>query len=200
MSDPMMRLQKLVKCLNVYLAATAECGFGLFAAKPFARGATVIADEDGDYYEGAMTLAEALARGHQLSEQLFQVGEDAFLLPNGNLDDLVNHSCNPNTGLRLTRMGYRMIALTDIAPGDELTYDYSTYIGETPERLVCACGAANCRGTIGPFRELPAEQRRRYLACDVVGEFAVPVEDKAIEHGSASMVDSKRHMASLSTA
>ena len=38
MSDPMMRLQKLVKCLNVYLAVTAECGYGLFAAKPFARG------------------------------------------------------------------------------------------------------------------------------------------------------------------
>lgn len=200
MSDPMMRLQKLVKCLNVYLAATADCGFGLFAAKPFARGATVIADEDGDYYEGTMTLAEALARGHQLSEQLFQVGEDAFLLPNGNLDDLVNHSCNPSTGLRLTQMGYRMIALRDIAPGDEITYDYSTYIGETPERLSCACGAAGCRGTIGPFRELPAELRRHYLACDVVGQFAVPVEDKPIERVPASMAGENRHMASLSTA
>ena len=51
-------------------------------------------------------------------------------------------------------MGYRMIALSDIARGDELTYDYSTYIGETPERLICACGSANCRGTIGPFRDL----------------------------------------------
>lgn len=200
MSDPMMQLQKLVKCLNVYIDATANCGFGLFAAKPFARGATVIADEDGDYYDRTMTLAEALARGHQLSEQLFQVGEDAFLLPNGNLDDLVNHSCDPSTGLRLTPLGYQMIALTDIAPGDELTYDYSTYIGDTPERLVCACGAATCRGTIGPFRELPAEQRRRYLAFDVVGQFAVPIEDKPIETVPASMVDANRQMAFLSTA
>ena len=200
MSDPMMRLQKLVKCLNVYLAATPDCGFGLFAATPFARGATVIADEDGDYYEGTMTLAEALDRGHRLSEQLFQVDEDAFLLPNGNLDDLVNHSCSPNTGLRLTPLGYRMIALTDIAPGDELTYDYSTYIGETPERLSCACGAANCRGTIGPFRELPAELRRRYLASDVVGRFAVPVEDRPIERVPGSMTGENRHTASLSTA
>ncbi len=200
MSDPMMRLQKLVKCLNVYLAVTAECGYGLFAAKPFARGATVIADEDGDYYDGTMTLAEALARGHELSEQLFQVGEDAFLLPNGNLDDLVNHSCNPNTGLRLTPLGYRMIALSDIASGDELTYDYSTYIGKTPECLICACGAANCRGTIGPFRDLPPELRRRYLASDVVGRFAVPVEDRPIERVPASMAKENRHMASLSTA
>ena len=112
----------------------------------------------------------------------------------------MNHSCNPNTGLRLTPMGYRMIALTDIAPGDELTYDYSTYIGATPERLNCACGAANCRGMIGPFRELPAELRRRYLAYDVVGQFAVPVEDKPIERVPASTAGENRHTASLSTA
>ncbi len=185
MSDPMLRLQKLVKCLNVYLDVTAACGFGLFAAKSFARGTTIIVDEDGDYYDNVMTLAEALGQGHQLSEQLFQVGEDAFLLPNGNLDDVVNHSCSPNTGLQLTPMGYRMIALTDIAPGDELTYDYSTYIGETPERLKCACGAPSCRGEIGPFRDLPPELRRRYLASDVVGQFAVPSEDKQSEHAAA---------------
>jgi hypothetical protein len=196
----MMRLQKLVKCLNVYLAATPECGFGLFAAKPFAQGAIVIADEDGDYYEGAMTLAEALARGYRLSEQLFQIGKDAFLLPNGNLDDFVNHSCDPSTGLRLTAMGYRMIALRDIAPGDELTYDYSTYIGETPERLICACGTAACRGTVGPFGELPAALRRRYLAHDVVGRFAVPAEDRPIERVPARTAAQDTLLPALSTA
>ncbi len=170
----MLRLRKLTKCLDLYISATASCGYGLFAARPFARGSTVVADEDGDYYEGVMTLAEALARGHDLSRDLFQIGDDAFLLPNGNIDDFVNHSCHPNTGLRLTPLGYRMIALVDIAAGDELTYDYSTYIGDTPERLACACGAAGCRGTIGPFRSLPPALQRHYLALDVVGRFALP--------------------------
>jgi uncharacterized protein len=179
MSDLMVRLQKLTKCLNVYLDATDQRGYGLFAAKPFARGSTLIVDEDGDYYTGVMTLVEALRRGHDLSQDLFQIGHDAFLLPNGNLDDFVNHSCRPTTGLRLTPLGYRMIALVDIAPGDELTYDYSTYIGDTPERLACACGAAECRGIIGPFHELPRDRRRAYLAQGVVGRFAVPPEDLA---------------------
>jgi hypothetical protein len=172
MSDVMLRLRKLTKCLNVYIGTTEACGYGLFAARPFAQGSTVIVDEDGDYYEGAMTLVEALRRGHDLTHDLFQIGPDSFLLPNGNIDDFVNHSCRPTTGLRLTPMGYRMVALVDIAPGDELTYDYSTYIGDTPERLACACGTTACRGTVGPFRELPPALRRYYLAHDVVGAFA----------------------------
>ncbi len=178
MRDPMVQLFKLSKCLNVYLDATADRGYGLFAAKPVARGSTLIVDEDGDYYDGVMTLVEALSRGHDLSQDLFQVDHDAFLLPNGNIDDFINHSCRPNTGLRLTPLGYRMVALADIAAGDELTYDYSTYIGDTPERLVCACGAADCRGVIGPFRDLPRERRLYYLANDVVGRFAVPEADR----------------------
>ena len=177
MSDLMVRLQKLTKCLNVYLDTTDQRGYGLFAAKTFAKGSTLIVDEDGDYYQGVMTLVEALRQGHDLSQDLFQIGDDAFLLPNGNLDDFVNHSCRPTTGLRLTPLGYRMIALVDIAPGDELTYDYSTYIGDTPERLACACGAPGCRGMIGPFHALPPELRRAYLAQGVVGRFAVPHED-----------------------
>lgn len=172
MSDVMVRLRKLTKCLNVFVGRTEACGFGLFAATPFARGSTVIVDEDGDYYEGVMTLVEALNRGYDLANDLFQIGPDAFLLPNGNLDDLVNHSCRPTTGLRLTPLGYRMVALVDIQPGDQLTYDYSTYIGDTPERLVCACGAAECRGVIGPFSALPPALRHYYLAHDVVGAFA----------------------------
>ena len=179
MSDLTIRLHKLTKCLNVYLDKTARCGHGLFAAKPFAAGSTLIVDEDGDYYEGVMTLIEALRQGHDLSHDLFQIGHDAFLLPNGNIDDFINHSCRPNTGLRLTPLGYRMIALVDIAAGSELTYDYSTYIGDTPERLACACGAPGCRGIIGPFHDLPPALRRYYLDHDVVGRFAVPLEDLA---------------------
>lgn len=177
MNDVTGRLRKLTKCLDVYIGRTAACGFGVFAAKPFARGSTVIVDEDGDYYDGVMTLDEALRRGHDLSQELFQIGVDAFLLPNGNIDDFVNHSCRPSTGLRLTPLGYRMVALVDIAAGDELTYDYSTYIGSTDERLDCACGAAGCRGTIGPFHQLPPGLRQYYLALDVVGRFAMPAED-----------------------
>lgn len=188
MSDVLSRLKKLTKCLHIYIAETPDRGFGIFAARAFAAGSAIVVDEDGDYYAGVMTLAEALARGYDLSQDLFQIGTDAFLLPNANLDDFVNHSCAPSTGLRLTPAGYRMIALRDIAPGDELTYDYSTYISGTPERMSCACGAAACRGTIGAFETLPRAVRQRYLAQDVVGRF-VAARDAVAAEGEATALD-----------
>ncbi|MEZ5904158.1 MAG: SET domain-containing protein-lysine N-methyltransferase [Geminicoccaceae bacterium] len=182
MSDVLSRLKKLTKCLHIYIAETPGRGFGIFAARAFPLGSTLVVDEDGDYYAGVMTLAEAQARGYDLSQDLFQIGTDAFLLPNANLDDFVNHSCDPNTGLQLTAAGYRMIALRDIARGDELTYDYSTYISGTPERMSCACGAANCRGTIGAFETLPPALQDRYLAAGVVGRFvAAAARNAAIQ-------------------
>ena len=79
----------------------------------------------------------------------------------GNASRFANHSCNPNMvsievwieshDLRLPRVAF--FALRDILPGEELTYDYM--YGETSAapcgdeeqtKIVCRCGAANCRG------------------------------------------------------
>lgn len=58
----------------------------------------------------------------------------------------VNHSCSPNTFMRLFRHHVEFYALRDIAPGEELTCDY----GETHHdgTLPCRCGSARCRGSI----------------------------------------------------
>jgi hypothetical protein len=109
-------------------------------------------------------------RGYGLDITL-QVGFDAFKLPNGSLDDFTNHSCDPNTGIRLTGRGALVLALRDIAAHEELTYDYSTYLNNPYERMRCLCGAANCRGLIGSFSTLPAELQRRYRALGIIGDF-----------------------------
>ena len=64
------------------------------------------------------------------------------------------------------------MALRDIAAGEQLTYDYSTYIANPRERLQCCCGSPRCRGEVGPFRDLPLWLRAYYLERDVVGAFA----------------------------
>ena len=84
----------------------------------------------------------------------------------------INHSSEPTTGIRLTEDGYRLLALQDIAVGQQLTYDYSTYIANPLERLQCRCGSTRCRGEIGPFRDLPPWWRAYYRERDVVGAFA----------------------------
>jgi hypothetical protein len=161
----------LTRSLWIFVGETSSCGFGIFAAKRFARDQKILVEESGDYYDGALSYEQIVALDLDLSKYCFQVGLDRFLLPTGSIDDLINHSCFPNAGIRLTTMGYELIALRDIEPGEEITYDYSTYI-ESPERLVCRCRAVCCRQLVGRFRDLPRALRAYYLERGVVGAFA----------------------------
>jgi uncharacterized protein len=58
----------------------------------------------------------------------------------------INHSCNPNTYMRVTYNRVEFYAKRVIKPGEELTCNY----GETHHdgKLPCRCGAANCKGFI----------------------------------------------------
>ena len=58
----------------------------------------------------------------------------------------VNHSCAPNTFMRLFRRRVEFYALRPISPGEELTCDY----GETHHNgtLPCRCRSAHCRGRL----------------------------------------------------
>ncbi len=170
MNDFEYAYRKLSKCLYIYLGQTERRGLGIFAAKPLPAGSVVMTDHDGDYYDHVLTYRELCRRGYSLDITL-QVGLDAYKLPTGSLDDFTNHSCDPNTGVRLNDQGTIIMALRDIAAHDELTYDYSTYMNNRYELLQCLCGAPNCRGLIGNFNTLPAELQRRYRALDIVGDF-----------------------------
>jgi hypothetical protein len=55
----------------------------------------------------------------------------------------VNHSCAPSC----VSGGYDCtVAAVDLAPGEQLTDDYGSYL---PGVITCACGAPTCRGPIG---------------------------------------------------
>lgn len=178
MIDFKYALHKLSKCLYIYIGETDGYGLGIFAAKESPSGEVIVSDEDGDYYDRTLTYEEVLRLGYDISRDCIQVGPDLYNLPNGNLDDIMNHSCDPSTGLRLLPKGYQIVALRDLVPGDELTYDYSTYISGGRETLVCRCGASQCRGVIGSFDDLPGELQQHYLDLRVVGEFAVRPEPR----------------------
>jgi hypothetical protein len=162
--------RKLAKTRYIYVAETDRCGFGIFAAKTFLSGQLILKDDDGDYYDEAIAYAQVAAMGIDMARYCFQVDYDQFLLPHGSIDDLINHSCRPNVGIRLTSMGYDLIAMSDINLNDELTYDYSTYIA-SPEQLSCSCGAACCRRQIGCFTDLDPQLQAYYIGWDVVERF-----------------------------
>jgi len=181
-------LRKLKKCLYVYIGHTKRGDLGIFAAKKFYSGEYIMIDEDGDYYDNAYTSNNLINIGFDFNHAL-QVDSDGFKLANGNLDDFTNHSCIPNTGIRLTTKGTIILAIRNIAPHEELTYDYSTYINNPYEGFYCGCGTARCRGTVGDFKSLPLEQQRTYLDLDIVGAF-VRVDEKE-DAGSGDLVPVK---------
>lgn len=164
-------LRKLKKCQHLYLAETADRGLGVFAARGFSPGDIVMMDFDGDYYDQVLSYEELRRNDIGLTYPL-QIGPDSFRIPSGNIDDFTNHSCDPNTGIRLYAYGAIILAIRPIEPHDEITFDYSTYLNNPYERIACRCGSNSCRGVIGNFTTLPATLQQRYLALGVVGDFA----------------------------
>ncbi|MGH9903809.1 MAG: SET domain-containing protein, partial [Pyrinomonadaceae bacterium] len=60
----------------------------------------------------------------------------------GNGTHYINHSCAPNSYMKVLRGHILFMALRDIRPGEEITLDYvSTYHADTKR---CRCRSASC--------------------------------------------------------
>ena len=116
-----------------------------------------------------LTEAEVDARyGDEQPEDgrtfLFHVGEDDYIdaVHHGNDSRFINHSCDPNCESDVVDGHVYIVAIRDIAPGEELTYDYSLEVedetspGEERD-YTCRCGSVCCRGTMLEPRLDPKE-------------------------------------------
>jgi SET domain-containing protein len=75
----------------------------------------------------------------------------------GNGMQYVNHSCTPNTFLRIVHGHVIFFALRDIEPGEELTLDYvESY---HPDTYRCRCNSEKCRGTMNLVKPPRAARR-----------------------------------------
>ena len=73
-------------------------------------------------------------------------GSKALDVEGGNEFKYINHSCSPNTFMRVYRGRVEFYTLRRVRGGEELTCDY----GETHHegRLACKCGSTNCAGRL----------------------------------------------------
>ena len=65
-----------------------------------------------------------------------------------------NHSCNPNVVIR----DRAYIALRNIQPRDDITFDYETTEVDMAEPFTCGCQSETCRGIIRGYVHLSASQ------------------------------------------
>ena len=130
------------------------------ATRPIARGES-ICRFSGPEFTRAEMIALLDAGRVRSGDDPFELGVDRCIrLPRRYL--CFNHSCEPNAIFARDR---DLLALVDIAAGEEITYDYSTNASSRHGyrmKFRCACGAPSCRGTIGDVASLPEARLRAY--------------------------------------
>ncbi|MEO8561044.1 MAG: SET domain-containing protein-lysine N-methyltransferase [bacterium] len=134
---------------------SAMQGLGAFATQRIATGVRLI-----EYAGERLSPAESEARypdveGERHHTFLFAIDDDVVIdaAVDGNEARFINHSCDPNCDAVIDDGRIWIETIRDVAPGEELAYDYAYVLEErhTPaakRRFPCACGAATCRGTI----------------------------------------------------
>lgn len=88
------------------------------------------------------------------------VGINAWLIPHRkNLFHLINHSCNPNSGI-IDKV--KVCAMRNIKKGEEITIDYSITEADPNWKMTCHCKEKNCRKIIRSIQFLPEKLYKQY--------------------------------------
>jgi SET domain-containing protein len=132
--------------------------YGCYTTRPIRKGRLIV-EYVGEYltYEQADDLYDDFENTY-----LFGLDGGKRIIDGYGVAAFVNHSCKPNCETDQIRGKMWIIALRDIAAGEELTYDYNLYDGE--DDAPCLCGAARCRGSLYSATHLRKLAKKRTKA------------------------------------
>ena len=119
-------------------------GLGAFAAEPIPPYKKI-----GEIRGESISIAESRRRVRGVERiMMIEVSDKRAIDASKSEDPMryTNHSCSPNTVLRINRGRVEFYSMRAIGPGEELTANY----GETHHagKLTCRCGAPNCAGKL----------------------------------------------------
>ena len=131
-------------------------GYGVFACEPVSKGDLLVL-----WGGRIIDESELDPTMPNFSQRVLQIEEGFFLLAPEPPEpsDRFNHSCNPNAGFT-GQIG--LVAMRNIAPGEEICFDYAMCDGTPYDEFICSCGSGNCRGNITGEDWMRPDLRERY--------------------------------------
>jgi uncharacterized protein len=136
--------------MGLIIRSSAIHATGCFTTTAIRKGARV-----AEYTGPLLTKAEADAAYKNSSiTYLFGLGDGSVVIDGRCTAMYINHSCDPNC--ESVEVGGRIWikSIRNIAPGEEITYDYCLYDSSPDDEALCNCGAAKCRGTMYAKEEI----------------------------------------------
>ncbi len=145
---------------RVHTAQSPIHGMGVFSSSQFSAGEIVLKIDDSRVVIDTDPLDPA--RGEFEHHCDYLAGGRVVLMQPP--ERFINHRCDPNTFTRTIAGDRHVVALREIRPGEEITYDYCLN-SEGDTAWDCSCGSPKCRRHhLSGFFHLPMDIKARYLA------------------------------------
>jgi SET domain/PHD-finger/AWS domain len=163
----------------VYPKNFGDKGFGLVAGEYISKETFVI-QYIGEVFSLKSEEGKKRTEAYQKSTctYMMKLGGNEVIDPTvfGNMARMINHSCDPNCETRKWRVGGEIevgiVAIKDIKPGEELTFDYQFDVYQTP-LTHCLCGTAKCKSYLGlvptDYTTEEWNQRMCNVSCETCG-------------------------------
>lgn len=131
-------------------------GHGIFATDAIPSGTVLLVWGGEIVDESRLNNVPAYQRRFSV-----QIEEGLYLLSDSTREpaDFLNHSCNPNAGMRGQ---ISVVAMRDIIPGEEICIDYAMCDGSPYDEFNCDCGSPYCRKRVTGRDWLEEEIQTRY--------------------------------------
>jgi len=128
---------------------------GCYTTRPFRKG-RVVCEYDGPRM--SKRIADTRYRNRVVT-YLFGYGNKQNVIDGFGTAMFINHSCAPNCETVERNDRIFVMALRNIAAGEELTYEYNLY-DSADQAQNCYCGAPTCRGTMFSVAEVARRARQ----------------------------------------
>ena len=134
-------------------------GTGVFAKEQIPLGEVVLQIDDSWVIDDSPPVRERLDKDSDHYDYL----PDGTTILMQEPERYINHSCDPNLFVYSVDKTRFLLAMCDIAKGEEIIYDYSINAVDG-DIWDCRCGSTNCRGRHKcDFFDLSTDKQLQYL-------------------------------------